>query len=135
MPIKTYQGSCQCRRVKFEASLDLGAGTSKCNCTSCWKRRWWSARVQPSDFKMQAGLEALSGYKPGAEKAGGFCTSCGVRTFVWVDAAEWNDGEYVSINVAALDAVPPEELLAAPVQYCDGLNDNWWHAPAETRHL
>jgi hypothetical protein len=53
----------------------------------------------------------------------------------WVEAAEWNDGAYVSINVAALDDLTPAELLSAPVQYRDGLHDNWWNTPAETRHL
>jgi hypothetical protein len=47
----------------------------------------------------------------------------------------WNDAEYVSINVAALDDLDPAELLAAPVQHCDGLANNWWNPPAETRHL
>ena len=42
---------------------------------------------------------------------------------------------YVSINVAALDNLDPAELLAAPVQFCDGQADNWWNPPAETRHL
>jgi hypothetical protein len=52
-----------------------------------------------------------------------------------VAAAEWNDGESVAINVASLDDATPEELIAAPVTYYDGLNDNWWETPAETRHL
>ena len=60
---------------------------------------------------------------------------CGVRPYGWVDVAEWNDTEYVSVNVACLDNLDPAELIAAPVQYMDGLHDNWWNPPAETRHL
>ena len=52
-----------------------------------------------------------------------------------MDAAEWNDGEYVSINVAALDDLDPADLVAAPVKYMDGRADNWWEPPKETRHL
>ncbi|NUS67884.1 MAG: GFA family protein, partial [Ensifer adhaerens] len=29
----------------------------------------------------------------------------------------------------------PAVLAEAPVQYMDGRNNNWFHAPAETRHL
>ena len=130
MPAKTYRGSCFCKRIKFEVDTDLSAaGTTKCNCTSCWKRRWWSTKLKPEGFRSLGGEELLS--KP----RGGFCKECGVIPYGWVDAAEWNDGAYVSVNVACLDDLPPEELIAAPVQFCDGRNDNWWVAPAETRHL
>jgi len=44
-------------------------------------------------------------------------------------------GDFVSINLACLDDLDPAELIAAPVTYRDGRNDNWWHPPAETRHL
>jgi hypothetical protein len=43
--------------------------------------------------------------------------------------------KYISINVACLDRVDIDELMAAPVSYADGLNDNWGEAPAEIRHL
>jgi hypothetical protein len=56
-------------------------------------------------------------------------------THNWVEAAEWNDGEYVSINVAALDDLEPAELASAPIKYMDGRADNWWSPPTETRHL
>lgn len=36
--------------------------------------------------------------------------------------------------VACIDDFDVDELAAAPLRYVDGLN-NWWNAPAETRHL
>lgn len=136
MATKTYRGSCHCGRVKFEADLDFSQGTGKCNCTSCWKKRWWSIRAQPENFRSISGEEALSGYRSGETKGHrGFCTHCGVHTYAWVPAAEWNDGEYVSIGVASLDDVDPKELAEAPVQYMNGRDDDWWHPPAETRYL
>lgn len=136
MAKKTYQGSCHCGRVRFEAALDLSKGTGKCNCRSCWKRRWWSARAETSDFRSIQGEAELSKYRPGADKGhGGFCKHCGVTPYGFVDKAEWNDAEYVSINVACLDDLDPAELVAAPVQYMDGRADNWWSAPVEYRQL
>jgi hypothetical protein len=58
-----------------------------------------------------------------------------VTPYAWVDAAEWNDGAYVSINVAALDDATPSDMFEGPVTYCDGLANNWWNPPADTRHL
>lgn len=134
MSTKTYRGSCHCRRVTFEADIDLSKGTGKCNCTSCWKRRWWGISIKPAAFRATGGAELLVKTRPAAGP-GGYCKECGVTPYAFGDAAEWNDGEYVSINLACLDDLDPAELAAAPVQYMDGLHDNWWNPPAETRHL
>jgi hypothetical protein len=135
MPTKTYHGSCQCKKVTFEADIDLAAvGTNKCNCTSCWKRRWWSVAAKPEAFRALTGDEHLSKHRPGAAVGGGFCKHCGVIPYGFVEAAEWNDGAYVSINVACLDDLEPAELLAAPIRHLDGRADTWALIP-ETRHL
>jgi hypothetical protein len=126
MTTKKFHGSCGCGRVTYEVELDLAKGTTKCNCTFCWKRRWWSAKVEPSGFRSIAGHDQITN---------GFCKHCGVRPYGKVEKAEWNDGEYWSINVACLDDLDPAELATAPVMYCDGRADNWWNPPAETRHL
>jgi len=31
--------------------------------------------------------------------------------------------------------IPPEELAAAPVQFMDGLHNDWWHPPAVSSYL
>jgi hypothetical protein len=129
MSIKTYHGSCKCGAIAFEADLDIAQGTTKCNCTSCWKRRWWSVRVKPEGFRSIRGEGQLS------EKTRGFCRDCGVIPYGMVEAAEWNDGAYVSVNVAALDDLDPRELMAAPIQLCDGRNDNWFNRPEFSEHL
>lgn len=135
MARKTYKGSCICGTVRFEVDLDLSEGTGKCNCTKCWKRRSWTAKVKPEAFRSLGGEENLSGYKAGAPGHGGFCKGCGITPYGYVAKAEWNDGESYSINLAVLDDLDPAELAAAPVQYYDGRNDNWWNPPAELRHL
>mgnify|MGYP000950019988 CR=1 FL=1 len=132
---KTYRGSCHCRRVTFEVALDLSAGTSKCNCTFCWKRRWWGAKAAPEDFTLLTGADALRRYPESpSTMPRGFCASCGVAAFTTGEAADWNDGAYVAIQVACLDDLPPEELIRAPVTFLDGRSDAWG-TPDETRHL
>ncbi|MCY1248589.1 hypothetical protein D9M72_620340 [compost metagenome] len=64
-----------------------------------------------------------------------FCSQCGVRPFERIDAPNMTDETYYNINVACLDGVDIDELVAAPVTYCDGLNNNWGETPAEVRHL
>jgi hypothetical protein len=44
-------------------------------------------------------------------------------------------GDYVSVQLASLDNVDLQELIAAPVRYADGRNNNWGAVPDETRHL
>jgi hypothetical protein len=127
----TYQGSCHCGTVRFQADIDLAEGTVKCNCSMCRKGRNWLAAVGPDDFRLLAGESELSEYQFGRKAISHrFCRRCGLRPF-----SHKSDRSFYAVNVACLDDVEPAELIAAPVVCVDGLHDDFKNPLKETRHL
>ncbi|EHK76314.1 glutathione-dependent formaldehyde-activating protein [Sinorhizobium meliloti CCNWSX0020] len=132
---KTHKGSCHCGQIRFEVDIDLEAGTSRCNCSYCSKLRYWGASVKPEDFRLMCEETGIGDYQFGTMSGHHrFCTACGVTPYGHGYVEEIG-GAFVSINVACLDGVDPAEFAALPIQYMDGLHNNWWNAPAETRHM
>jgi len=132
---RTYHGSCHCGRVRFEADIDLEAGSGRCNCSICAKQRAWNAIAKPQDFRLISGQGELSDYQFGSKQGHHrFCKTCGVSPFGDGDVKEIG-GAFVSVNVACLDDISPEELARVPVSYMDGRNDNWFAAPKVTSYL
>lgn len=136
MPTKRYKGSCHCGKVKYEVDIDLSTGTGRCNCTYCAKVRNWSVGVKPGAFTLLSGEDNLGDYNFRTDSTNHhhFCKTCGVRVFGRGYVKEIG-GDYVSIPVTTLDGVEPRELIEAPLRYMDGLHDNWFSTPVETRHL
>jgi hypothetical protein len=91
--------------------------------------------IKPNAFRLLAGEADLSDYQFGSKVEHHlFCRHCGVRSFHLVHMQQIG-GEHVAVQVAALDDVDPKELIAAPIRYGDGRNNDWGKAPEETRHL
>jgi hypothetical protein len=135
MSKQTYTGSCHCGAVRYEADIDLSAGTGRCNCSICTKLRKWGAIVKPGEFRLLSGEDALSDYQFGTRAAHHrFCRHCGVHAF-GSGYVEEIGGDYYSVNVACLDNVDAQTLIDSPITWFDGRNNNWFSTPAETRHL
>ena len=132
--MRICNGSCHCGAVRYEADIDLAAGTIKCNCSICTKMRFWAVQVPSSAFRLLAGSDSLREYRFAARRDGHyFCRHCGINVFSTGHSARL--GAFHAVTVASLDDVAVEDLLAAPVRYIDGRNDAWDVPPVETRHL
>jgi hypothetical protein len=133
--LKTHKGSCHCGAVRFEADIDLAAGTGRCNCSICGKSRYWGTLIKPGAFRLLGGADDLSDYRFGSMQGHHlFCRHCGLRSFTRGHVPEIG-GDFVSINIACLDDLPDAELAALPVRFSNGRDNDWMHPPAETRHL
>ena len=132
--LQTYQGSCHCGAVTFEADLDLSQPSYRCNCSICSRTRFWPAVATPGQFRLLGGESELTKYSFNTGKNHHyFCRHCGVRAF-----GIGNDtpiGAMVGVNIGCLQGLSDEQLSKIPIVYADGRNDNWQQAPEFFRHL
>jgi hypothetical protein len=120
-----HRGSCHCGAVKFEVETDL-ATVSRCNCTICTKTATTGTIVKPEAFTLLAGEAELGSYEWGGKTGRRFfCKHCAIHCFLR-GHLEVLGGDYVSINVNALDDVDPRDLA---VVYWDGRHNNWQSGP------
>lgn len=140
MTLKTYSGSCHCGAVRFQADVDIAAGTIKCNCSSCTKARSWLVFTPADRYRLVAGSESQAEYQwipPGRSEPSiqfHFCRACGIRTPGRGDI-ETMGGVFYAVQVQLLEDVNPDELAAAPIHYLDGRHDRFDRPPADIRLL
>ncbi|TFZ05999.1 GFA family protein [Ramlibacter henchirensis] len=132
--LKTYQGSCHCGAVRFEADLDLEQPTYRCNCSICRRTRFWVAVARDGGLRVLSGEAELTRYVFNTRKnEHWFCRHCGVRPFGIGN--ETPIGKMYGVNVGCLEGVSDEELSRLPITYVDGLNDRPDRAPEFFSHL
>jgi len=141
MPLKTYTGSCHCGAVRYEADLDLAAGSNRCNCTLCFKARAWFSFVKGAEhFRLLQGADALSEYRwqpperPAPFLTYAFCRHCGIRLFARGELPQMG-GTFHALHIPTLDDATVDELAASPLHYVDGRNGNFQEPPADVRVL
>jgi hypothetical protein len=129
---RTHRGGCHCGAVRYEADFDLNAGTFKCNCPICTKKRMWGAIVEPESFRLLSGEADLVDYRPDHVHHL-FCRHCGIHSFG--RGTLETGGQFYAVCVATLEDTNIDELVGAPITHFDGLHDNFQSHPAEIRHL
>lgn len=120
--MKTYQGSCHCGAVRFEADLELTQSSFRCNCSVCRRTRFWAAVAKEDGFRLISGEEELTEYLFNTRKNQHFfCKVCGVRPFGIGN--ETPIGRMYGVNIGCLEAVTEEQLSKIPITYVDGMNE------------
>lgn len=132
--LQTYQGSCHCGAVSFEAELDLSQPSYRCNCSICSRTRFWPAVATPERFRLLAGEPELTLYRFNTGKNHHFfCRTCGVRPF-----GVGNDtpvGRMIGVNIGCLHGLSEQQLSQIPITYVDGRNERWPQPPEFVSHL
>ena len=104
--VARHTGGCHCGRARFAVRADLARATY-CNCSICTKKGFIHLIVEPSEFELLSGAEALVSYRFNTGVAEHkFCTQCGIHPFY----TPRSDPDKVDVNVRCLDDVDLNRL-------------------------
>jgi len=105
---QTYSGSCQCGKVTFDVTTDIGEVIS-CNCSRCSRLGSLLAAAQAKDFTLKTGEAALSEYQFNKHVIHHFfCATCGIQPFARGKGS--GGADMVMVNVRCLEGVDPDAL-------------------------
>ena len=110
--MRKLTGGCHCGNVRYEVTTDL-AHVACCNCSICSKRGLLLSFVEPKQFTLLQGENALTDYQFNRKVIHHlFCSACGVELFVRGTAPSGK--EVVAINARCLDGVDIDALTLTP---------------------
>lgn len=113
--MSTYQGSCHCGRVKFEAEGEIKSALS-CNCSLCERRGsllWFVPRTSLRLLTPEANLSTYRFNKHVIQHH--FCASCGIHPYG--EAVAPSGEPTAAINLRCVENI---DLQAIPVTHYDG---------------
>ena len=101
-----FEGACHCGDVRFRVTGELSRATV-CNCSMCTKKGFVHWVVEPAQFTLLAGKDALASYRFGTRIAEHkFCRRCGIHPFY----TPRSDPDKVDVNVRCLEGVDWDRL-------------------------
>ncbi len=119
-----YPGGCHCGQVRFEVFAELARATV-CNCSMCTKKGFIHLIVEPAQFTLLEGAEALVSYRFNTGVAEHkFCRRCGIHPFY----TPRSDPDKVDVNVRCLDDIDLSRIELLPF---DGRH---WEEAIQTAH-
>src|SRR5205814_606775 len=106
--MRTYSGGCQCGKVRYEVSLELGEVIA-CNCSRCGRLGSLLAFAPAANFKLLAGEDATTEFQFNKHVIHHlFCSTCGIQSFA--RGKRPDGGEMVAVNARCLDGVEVDQL-------------------------
>jgi hypothetical protein len=113
---QTYSGGCQCGKVHYEVSMDIGEVVA-CNCSRCRRLGSLLAFAPATQFKLLSGATDLTSYEFNRHMIHHkFCSTCGIQSFA-IGRNPKTGAEMAAINVRCLDGV---DVDAFKVRKVDG---------------
>src|SRR6187401_2306447 len=102
---ETLRGSCLCGGVRFDITEPF-VNANHCHCSRCRKHSGTfggtQGRVLREGFRLLAGEDLISAYRPEAGAVKAFCSRCGSSLF----GRTWPEGPEISDRLGALDDDP-----------------------------
>jgi hypothetical protein len=100
--LTTYRGGCHCGAVRYEVDATLER-VVECNCSMCARAGTLLFFVDPANFRLLSGEDALTDYQFAKKRIHHlFCKHCGVRSFARGSEAV---GGKIAVNARCLDDV------------------------------
>jgi hypothetical protein len=111
---RTYEGSCHCGAVRYEATMAPPEKAYACNCSICARAGWLLAFVPATGFRLLSGEGDLSDYQFGKKSSHHiFCRHCGVRSF---SRGKGHDGQdWTAINLRCVSGLDATKLAVESV--------------------
>ena len=111
----TYQGSCHCGRIKFEADGEIGP-VMACNCSMCQRKGILMWFVPQAKMRLLTPPEAMSTYLFNKHVIKHrFCPNCGIHTHG--EAVSPSGEPTAAINVRCIEGI---DLQTLTVKHFDG---------------